>query len=395
MATVDRWLLPDGIEEVLPPEAARIEIARRQVLDLFQSWGYELVVTPHIEYLESLLTGAGQDLDQRTFKVVDPQSGRLMGFRADFTPQVARIDAHTLRREGPSRLCYAGSVLHAQPRALSTSRSPIQLGAELYGDASPTSDVEIISLMLATLQLTDVADVHMDLGHVGIYRGLARAANLSGAVEQQLFDALQRKAVDEVQALTADLPKDLGNMLRALCELCGGREVLAEARVRLGRAPASVLAALDDLLAIADRLAARYPQLPLYFDLGELRGYHYHTGVVFAVFVPGEGQSIAQGGRYDDIGADFGRARPATGFSTDLKTLVTLGRAEVVLPTGGIWMPDSSDAALWQMVCQLRNEGQRVVQALPGQPLSAALEADCDRQLIQQDGRWQVLPLTH
>ncbi|AIN60494.1 MULTISPECIES: ATP phosphoribosyltransferase regulatory subunit [Pseudomonas] len=395
MATVDRWLLPDGIEEVLPPEAARIEIARRQVLDLFQSWGYELVVTPHIEYLESLLTGAGQDLDQRTFKVVDPQSGRLMGFRADFTPQVARIDAHTLRREGPSRLCYAGSVLHAQPRALSTSRSPIQLGAELYGDASPTSDVEVISLMLATLQLTDVADVHMDLGHVGIYRGLARAANLSGAVEQQLFDALQRKAVDEVQALTADLPKDLGNMLRALCELCGGREVLAEARVRLGRAPASVLAALDDLLAIADRLASRYPDLPLYFDLGELRGYHYHTGVVFAVFVPGEGQSIAQGGRYDDIGADFGRARPATGFSTDLKTLVTLGRAEVVLPAGGIWMPDSSDAALWQMVCQLRNEGQRVVQALPGQPLSAALEADCDRQLIQQDGRWQVLPLTH
>jgi len=394
MATVDRWLLPDGIEEVLPPEAARIEIARRQVLDLFQSWGYELVVTPHIEYLESLLTGAGQDLDQRTFKVVDPQSGRLMGFRADFTPQVARIDAHTLRREGPSRLCYAGSVLHAQPRALSTSRSPIQLGAELYGDASPTSDVEVISLMLATLQLTDVADVHMDLGHVGIYRGLARAAGLSGAVEQQLFDALQRKSVDEVQALTADLPKDLGNMLRALVELCGGREVLAEARVRLGRAPASVLAALDDLLAIADRLASRYPELPLYFDLGELRGYNYHTGVVFAVFVPGEGQSIAQGGRYDDIGADFGRARPATGFSTDLKTLVTLGRAEVVLPAGGIWMPDSGDAALWQQVCQLRNEGQRVVQALPGQPLSAALEADCDRQLIQQDGRWQVLPLT-
>ncbi|WP_312936762.1 ATP phosphoribosyltransferase regulatory subunit [Pseudomonas sp.] len=393
MATVDRWLLPDGIEEVLPPEAARIEIARRQVLDLFQSWGYELVVTPHIEYLESLLTGAGQDLDQRTFKVVDPQSGRLMGFRADFTPQVARIDAHTLRREGPSRLCYAGSVLHAEPRALSTSRSPIQLGAELYGDASPTSDVEVISLMLATLQLTDVADVHMDLGHVGIYRGLARAAGLSGTLEQQLFDALQRKAVDEVHVLTTGLQPDLSAMLRSLTELCGSREVLNEARVRLGRAPASVLAALDDLLAIADRLAARFPELPLYFDLGELRGYNYHTGVVFAVFVPGVGQSIAQGGRYDDIGADFGRARPATGFSTDLKTLVTLGRAEVLMPTGGIWMPDSGDSALWQQVCQLRSEGQRVVQALPGQPLSAAGEADCDRQLIQQDGRWQVLPL--
>ena len=215
MATVDRWLLPDGIEEVLPPEAARIEVARRQVLDLFQSWGYEFVVTPHIEYLESLLTGAGQDLDLRTFKVIDPQSGRQMGFRADITPQVARIDAHTLRREGPSRLCYAGSVLHAKPRALSSSRSPIQLGAELYGDGSPGSDVEVISLMLAMLQLADVPDVHMDLGHVGIYRGLARAAGLSGEVEQQLFDALQRKAVDEVIALTANLPADLAGMLRS------------------------------------------------------------------------------------------------------------------------------------------------------------------------------------
>ena len=227
MATVDRWLLPDGIEEVLPPEAARIEVARRQVLDLFQSWGYEFVVTPHIEYLESLLTGAGQDLDLRTFKVIDPQSGRQMGFRADITPQVARIDAHTLRREGPSRLCYAGSVLHAQPRALSSSRSPIQLGAELYGDASPSSDVEVISLMLAMLQLADVPDVHMDLGHVGIYRGLARAAGLSGEVEQQLFDALQRKAIDDVITLTEGLPADLSGMLRALVDLCGGREVLS------------------------------------------------------------------------------------------------------------------------------------------------------------------------
>ncbi|WP_372866512.1 ATP phosphoribosyltransferase regulatory subunit, partial [Pseudomonas sp.] len=226
MATVDRWLLPDGIEEVLPPEAARIEVARRQVLDLFQRWGYEFVVTPHIEYLESLLTGAGRDLDLRTFKVTDPLSGRQMGFRADITPQVARIDAHTLRREGPSRLCYAGSVVHAQPRALTTSRSPIQLGAELYGDASPASDVEVISLLVDTLELAQVPDIHMDLGHVGIYRGLARAAGLSGEVEQQLFDALQRKAMDEIVLLTEALPAALCKMLRALAELCGGREVL-------------------------------------------------------------------------------------------------------------------------------------------------------------------------
>lgn len=282
MATVDRWLLPDGIEEILPPEAARIEIARRKVLDLFQNWGYEFVVTPHIEYLESLLSAASEDLDLRTFKVVDPLSGRQMGFRADITPQVARIDAHALRRNGPSRLCYAGSVLHAKPRALSTSRSPIQLGAELYGDASTSSDVEVISLMLAMLELWQVPDIHMDLGHVGIYRGLARAAGLSGDAEQQLFDALQRKALDEVVELTASLPAELATMLRALVGLCGGREVLGEARQVLARAPAPVLAALDELLDIAERLAARFPELPLYFDLGELRGYHYHTGVVFA-----------------------------------------------------------------------------------------------------------------
>ncbi|HBZ94026.1 MAG TPA: ATP phosphoribosyltransferase regulatory subunit [Pseudomonas sp.] len=393
MATVDRWLLPDGIEEVLPPEAARIEAARRQVLDLFQRWGYEFVVTPHIEYLESLLTGAGQDLDLRTFKVTDPLSGRQMGFRADITPQVARIDAHTLRREGPSRLCYAGSVLHAQPRALTTSRSPIQLGAELYGDASPASDIEVISLLVETLELAAVPDVHMDLGHVGIYRGLARAAGLSGEAEQQLFDALQRKAMDEIESLTAALPAGLGSMLRSLAELCGGREVLDLAQAALVEAPDAVHAALDELVAIADALELRYPELPLYFDLGELRGYNYHTGVVFAAFVPGEGGAIAQGGRYDDTGAVFGRARPATGFSTDLKTLVTLGDMRLDETISGVWAPDNHDLYLWQAVRRLRGEGERVVQALPGQSEADAREAGCDRLLTLRDGRWQVAPL--
>ena len=393
MATVDRWLLPDGIEEVLPPEAACIEAARRQVLDLFQRWGYELVITPHIEFLESLLSGAGQDLDLRTFKVTDPFSGRLMGLRADITPQVARLDAHSLRREGPSRLCYAGSVLHAKPRALSTSRSPIQVGAELYGDASPASDVEVISLMLDTLELSGVADVHMDLGHVGIYRGLAQAAGLSGDAEQGLFDALQRKAVDEVDALTASIDGPLANMLRSLVDLCGGREVLDLAQACLVEAPSEVHHALDELLAIADELELRYPELPLYFDLGELRGYHYHTGVVFAAFVPGMGQAIAQGGRYDDIGADFGRARPATGFSTDLKTLVTLGNMAPPAAEPAVWAPDHHDLYLWQAVQRLRRDGVRVVQALPGQDAAAAREAGCDRQLQWQNGIWQVTPL--
>lgn len=393
MATVDRWLLPDGIEEVLPPEAARIETARRRVLDLFQRWGYELVITPHVEFLESLLTGAGQDLDLKTFKVIDPLSGRQMGLRADITPQVARVDAHTLRREGPSRLCYAGSVLHAKPQALATSRSPIQLGAELYGDSSTSSDLEVISLMLETLSLADVPDVHMDLGHVGIYRGLARAAGLSGDAEQRLFDALQRKAMDEIFVLTADVEPALASMLRALARLCGGRETLDAARAVLAEAPAVVRDALEGLIHIADQLAVRYPQLPLYFDLGELRGYHYHTGVVFAVFVPGVGQSIAQGGRYDDIGADFGRARPATGFSTDLKTLVSLGNAALVTSVVGIWAPYGTDPALWQAVCRLREQGERVVQALDGQQDDAASSVGCDRQLLLHEGSWTVAPL--
>src|SRR5690606_7788215 len=281
----------------------------------------------------------GQDLDLRTFKVVDPQSGRQMGFRADITPQVARIDAHTLRREGPSRLCYAGSVLHARPRALSTSRSPIQLGAELYGDASCASDLEVISLMLETLELSGINDLHMDLGHVGIFRALAGAAKLSAPVEQQLFDALQRKATDEVGVLTEALEPNARDMLRALVELSGDVGVLARARARLAAAPQVVHAALDALQSIADALTARFPGLPLYFDLGELRGYHYHTGVVFAAFLPGMGQSIAQGGRYDDIGADFGRARPATGFSTDLRSLIALGEPAPLALPASVWAP--------------------------------------------------------
>lgn len=390
MATVDRWLLPDGIEEVLPREAACIETARRRVLDLFQCWGYELVITPHIEFLESLLVGAGQELELQTLKVSDPLSGRQMGLRADITPQVARIDAHTLRRAGPSRLCYAGSVLHAKPRAHATSRSPIQLGAELYGAAGVEGDLEVISLMLDMLELAKVPDVHMDLGHVGIYRGLARAAGLSGETEQALFDALQRKAVDEVTALTAGLDPEVGGMLRSLVRLCGGRDRLDVACRELAAAPVEVREALEALRQIADGLAARYPGLPLYFDLGELRGYHYHTGVVFAAFVPGVGQSIAQGGRYDDIGAGFGRARPATGFSADLKTLVALGEAELAAPRSGVWAPCAEDAALWACIRRLRQAGERVVQALAGQSEEAAGPAGCDRQLVMRESGWQV-----
>ncbi|WP_434456818.1 ATP phosphoribosyltransferase regulatory subunit [Stutzerimonas urumqiensis] len=395
MATVERWLLPDGIEEVLPPEAERIEQARRSVLDLFRRWGYELVITPHAEFLDSLLTGTGQELDLKTFKVVDPLSGRQMGLRADITPQVARIDAHTLRRQGPSRLCYAGSVLHAKPRSLATSRSPIQLGAELYGDSSASSDIEVICLMLETLELAGVEQVHMDLGHVGVYRGLAQAAGLAGEAEQRLFDALQRKAVEEVAVLTESLDASIAGLIRALARLCGGREVLDEAAQLLAEAPDAVRDALASLITIADTLAVRYPSLPLYFDLAELRGYHYHTGVVFAAFVPGMGDAIAQGGRYDDVGAAFGRARPATGFSTDLKSLVAYGESMTQPSAGGVWAPaDPADSALWGSITELRGRGVRVVQALGDQSVACAGAAGCDHQLVRVEGAWQVVPLS-
>ena len=394
MPTVDRWLLPDGIDEVLPAEAARIEAARRQLLDLFSCWGYDLVITPHIEYLESLLTGAGHDLELQTFKMTDQLSGRMLGLRADITPQVARIDAHTLGAEGPSRLCYCGSVLHTRPRALSAARSLIQLGAELYGDASSTSDIEVISLMLETLASCEVPGVHLDIGHVGIYRGLIQAAGVDETTERLLFDALQRKAGGEVTQLAAGLEhSSLAGMLCSLVELSGGVEVLDRAHALLDGAPESVMAALDDLAEIAQVLARRYPHIPLYFDLGELRGYHYHTGVVFAAFVPGVGQSVAQGGRYDDIGADFGRARPATGFSTDLRCLVQRGSLGLDEKCSAIWAPHSNESGLHDQIAQLRQQGERVIVALPGQSSAEAADYGCDRLLGFQAGSWSVAKL--
>lgn len=393
MTKLDRWLLPDGIEEVLPKEAACIETARRRILDLFECWGYDLVITPHVEYIDALLTGTAQDLDLQTFKTVDPLSGRLLGFRSDITPQVTRLDAHWLKEETPARLCYAGSILLTKPRAHTTSRSPIQLGAELYGDKSTASDIEIISLMLETLALAEVANVHMDLGHVAIFRGLAQAANLSTELENQLFDALQRKAIDEIESLTSELPQAQREMFCALTTLCGGEEVIANAKKLLANAPTAVLKAIDKLAEIAEQINLRYPHIPLYFDLGELRGYQYHTGIVFAAFVPNVGQFIAQGGRYDSAGIAFGRSRPATGFSTDLKTLVNLGQADFCNNKQAIWAPYENQPALCQKVAELRKQGQRVVQALPNQTLADATEIGCNQYLVFIENCWQLKPI--
>jgi len=388
MSTKDRWLLPEGVEEILPAEARRAEALRRRLLDLFDTWGYELVMPPLIEFLESLLTGAGRDLDLQTFKVTDQLTGRLMGVRPDMTPQAARIDAHFLKHNAPVRLCYAGSVLQTRPDEFGGSREPLQVGAELFGYGGPEADAEILSLMIEALMLAGIREVHIDLGHVGVFRGLAAQAKLNPEQEIELFDALQRKARNEVDALLAagDVAAAPKRMLSGLLELSGDREVLARAREQLRDAPDTVTGALDQLETAADIVARRAGTPTLYFDLAELSGYHYYTGVVFSAFVPGYGRAVARGGRYDGIGRAFGRNRAATGFGADLRQWLRLS-AETAAPARGILAPDGTDAALVAEIARLRAAGERVVMRLPGDK-SPASEFGCDRELTKRDGRW-------
>ncbi|MBI1422891.1 MAG: ATP phosphoribosyltransferase regulatory subunit [Gammaproteobacteria bacterium] len=386
----DSWLLPEGIEEVLPPHAEYLEARRRQLLDLYRGWGYELVLPPFIEYLESLFVGTAHDLDLQTFKLTDQLNGRMMGVRADITPQVARIDAHKLRRETPTRLCYMGTVLRTRPDGFGASRAPLQLGLELYGHPGVESDVEVFRLMVETLRTCGIENTYFDLGHVGIFRGLTKQAGLSTEQEAELFDALQRKAKPEIGKMLAQwqLDKNIAGMLSQLADLNGGDEVLPKAQAILAKAGDEVNAALNGLQQMARNIKQALPDISLHYDLAELRGYHYHTGVVFAAFVPGKGTAVAQGGRYDGIGKAFGNARPATGFSTDLKTLLALAPATVV-KSAGIYAPYVQSPELEQLIQSLRAQGERVVSALPGQQ-GDAQAMRCDREIVQQGKQWVV-----
>ncbi len=395
MQQKDSWLLPDGIEEILPKEAKHLECLRRKILDTFACWGYELVIPPFIDFLDSLLTGSGHDLELQTFKLTDQISGELLGVRADMTPQVARMDAHNINAQWPTRLCYIGTILHTKGDPLEKTRSPMQIGAELYGHAGRESDVEVICLMLEMLAMVGLQNVHLDLGHVGIYRALSKQAGLTDAEEAELFDVLQRKARPELQELmtTYNINDELKAMFLKLPELNGDKAILAKARAILIKANEDVKQALTDLEFIAEKLTVIIPSLPLSFDLAELRGYHYHTGVVFAAFVPTVGRDIARGGRYDNIGAVFGRARPATGFSADLKLLSTLGKATCLQePQALIFAPYLDDAALHEKIRDLRAKGQAVVQQLPGQT-GTAQELGCTLLLEQEHQTWVVRPL--
>lgn len=388
----DRWLLPEGIQEVLPAEARRLERLRRELLDLFGLWGYELVIPPFIEFLDSLLIGTGHDLDLQTFKLTDQLSGRTLGVRADMTPQVARIDAHNLHRDEPTRLCYLGTVLHALNDPLERSRNPMQVGAELYGHAGIDSDLEIVQLMLETLAIAGIQEVHMDLGHVAIFRALANQAGLDGAQEAAIFDIMQRKAIPELNDLLKACPMDeaLRSMLADLPRMNGTEGVLAHARDRLSGSGRIVLEALDYLDELSQRLHARFPLLPINFDLTELRGYHYQTGVVFAAFIPGYGREIARGGRYDEIGKVFGRARPATGFSADVKVLASLTRDIPGARAERIFAPAENDPDLDEKIRDLRVSGRVVIQELPGQA-GGAEQMGCGYCLRRRDDEWVVV----
>ncbi len=389
MTASDRWLLPDGVEDILPPLAGQIESLRRDIMDTCQRWGYQLVIPPLIEYLDSLFTGTGHDLALQTFKLTDQLSGRMMGVRADMTPQAARIDAHTLQQEGITRLCYAGHVLHARPQHMLTGRTPIQAGCELFGSASEEADLEVIQLMLEALRVAGVAEVHLDLAHVAIYQSLIEAADFDDDMEAAIFDAMARQSIPELEQLLGGFAPDTpGGYLRALARVSGGLDALQEARRVLAGAPSNVVEALDQLKRIADRLRESHPELQLGFDFCELRGYNYHTGLVFAVYVPGHGEAVGKGGRYDAIGQDFGRARPATGFSLDVRALVALGQRPV-LRRSAVWAPSDPDQSLEAAIAELRKT-DIVVRALPEDVSVNPAERGCDRILVRRDGQWKV-----
>lgn len=382
-----KWLLPEFIQDMLPQEAWRIEATRGEILQMLHRSGYQLVSPPLIEYAESLLINDSSDMDLRTFKLVDQLSGRTLALRADITPQVARIDAHLLNLQGIARLCYAGSVAHTQPAGLMSTREPLQIGAELYGHAGIESDLEILRLMLQSLSLLGIRDIHLDLGHVDVFRALLAEETILDELERGLFIALQQKDVPTLHGLVRALSAPVQAALLALPQLHGGIEVIARARSVLPQNP-RVTAALAQLEQVVQQLQPLVCSIGI--DLAELHGYHYHSGLVFAVYHPDSHDAIALGGRYDNVGKAFGRARPATGFSMDLRQLYPL-LPEHKQPRA-ILAPHNSDPALVAVISALRQQGETVVVDLLGKAEYRA-ELNCDRELVLRDGKWNVIPI--
>ena len=384
MTTENRWLLPEGIDELLPEQAARLEALRRDLLDQCATWGYRYVIPPLVEFTDSLLVGLGADLDLVTCKFTDQMSGRMLGVRADITPQAARIDAHSLAEAGATRLCYAGSTLQAVPQATGIGRSPIQLGAELFGSASIEADIEVITLLLSLLVGAEVeAPITLDIGHIGIYDALFAEAELDSDIEREVFDALQRKSGPDIRRLTPRLTPDVATKLEQLAALHGAPDVLDRAR-NLFAGEAVVQAALDDLEKVLARVREGFPNVGLYVDLTELRGFRYHTGLVFAVYLEGRGSAVAKGGRYDSIGSVFGRNRPATGFAIDLKAVADDSKRDSS-DAPPVIAPQGDDPALQSAIVALRAAGRNVAV-----DLGEGVEMGDAQRLVLKGSEWVV-----
>jgi len=385
------WRLPEGVDELLPPDAWALELVRRRVLDVFRSWGFEYVDPPVIEYLDALLVGSGNDLDLQTLKVVDQRSGRLLGVRADMTSQAARIDAHSLPGDGVRRLCYAGTVVRANPDAVLDSRIPEKAGAEIFGAATLSADAEVVALLLEVLRAAGTSRPVLVLGHMGIYQSLIAPLGLGADVERRVFAAVQSKSETDITELLGDRPG--AALLARLPTLMGRADVLVEARAVLRDAPPGVGPALDALEVLAGLVHDHDLELDLRFDLAELAGYGYHNGPVFTAYQAARGSAVARGGRYDGIGGAFGRARPATGFDVNLKQLLD-GRRE---GEPAIWVPwpeafengTQQSTAMSARIRALRAAGEIVVAALSA---AEARPARCNRVLILADGTWAVRP---
>ncbi len=386
------WQLPDGVDEILPERAFVLESLRRALLDLYHSWGYQLVIPPLVEFTEALLVGLGADLDLLTCKIPDQLSGRTMGIRADLTPQVARIDAHSMLDPGINRLCYAGPVLHAKPKSSGCSRSPIQVGAEIFGESTVQADIEVIDLMLETVEAAGFScatgDITLDLGHVGIVQSLLKSAQMDKEVEARVVDALKRKSIPDLERELASVAEPFAKTFSALARLNGDASVLTNAKEIILEVAPSAAKPIDLLNEVIESMRVRRPNLNIYVDLAELRGYNYHTGIVFAAYISDFGQAIANGGRYDNVGSIFGRSRAATGFGADLKVLMRFYSSSIsrdVVPKV-ISAPYSDDPSLREAIALLREEGERVVIQLPSEDQGNAV----DRQLVKSNNEWIV-----
>jgi ATP phosphoribosyltransferase regulatory subunit len=383
------WLLPEHIADVLPAQARRIEELRRDLLDGARGYGFELVMPPLLEHLDSLLSGTGRELSLKTFKLVDQLSGRTLGVRADTTSQVARIDAHLLNRRGVTRLCYCGPVLHTKPDGLHGTREPLQFGAEIYGHPGLEADLETQELALQGLQRAGLAGLTLDMGDARIVRSLLDGVNLDATQRANVYAALAAKDLPAIDELSQKFPASSRQGLLALLRLYGGQEVLNAAARELPAHPL-ITAALDDLQWLSQHLQQAYPDVRVGFDLADLSGYAYYSGARFAVYAAGSSDAVVRGGRYDEVGAVFGRNRPAVGFSMDLKELVGLTPARPL--RAAIRAPWGEDAALRAKIRQLRDQGESVVCILPGHEHEGQ-EFDCDRELVDVNGEWSVRTL--